>query len=304
MQGPIKEKDNCPDKRKSLCVKNDDEFIGDIKSLSSPIPELVFSEDNPLKIDKLRNFISRKMIPALRFINTLKNNEVKYFRPRHAKMLNDVSVNFSVLQEMETHKESKNNNTKEKGLHNKRANSIQRTLSELQDSFIHNIRGKSIGQNSDLKKELDITNRQIQNKQKQTEKASAKIEKDLILADFKSFGIFDPDSWVFMIWDCIIVTFIYLQIFGVSYITSYHDVRDYPTEYAQVPFVCDMLLQFNTGTYIRGRKCQRRINCIMVYLKKSFWIDLIAQIPIIYKIASVILVYKYDYKVYSGIFFQ
>ena len=67
------------------------------------------SDITPLaKIDKLRNFVRKKVIPALRFVNTLKNNEVKYFKPRHAKMLKDVSVNLQTLKELEKEKESKN----------------------------------------------------------------------------------------------------------------------------------------------------------------------------------------------------
>ena len=183
--------------------------------------------------------------------------------------------------------------------------SIQRSISAFNAKILDNVRGKSrLAQNSDLQKELDITKGHIQHRQKVLAKFSSKIAKDLKLAHYKSFGIFDPDSWVFMLWDCIVVISIYLQIFGVSYISSYLDVRDYPTEYAQIPFILDMLLQFNIGTYIRGRKCQRRISCIIVYLKKAFWIDLIALTPIIYKILSFILFLDFDYKVYTGkIFF-
>jgi hypothetical protein len=79
-----------------------------------------------------------------------------------------------------------------------------------------------------------------------------------------SKGIFDPDSWPFLVWDLIYVGCTYVQMIRASFIASFYDLEEFPTFLVQLRFVFDFIHQFNTGIYIRGWKCMRRVTCIQV----------------------------------------
>jgi hypothetical protein len=153
-----------------------------------------------------------------------------------------------------------------------------------------------------IRKRIDhITKINIQ--KNRAEFSKTKIEKELLLEQHVSEGIFDPDSWPFLVWDLAYVGCTYLQVIGASFIASFYDLQEFPTFLAQLPFVFDFILQFNTGTYIRGRKCMRWVSCIRVYIKNEFWWDVLVLIPMFYYIGSVIFFIPLDYGLYQVLIF-
>lgn len=97
-----------------------------------------------------------------------------------------------------------------------------------------------------------------------------------------SEGIFDPDSLPFLVWDLAYVKCTYVQMIRACFIASFYDLEEFPTFLAQLRFVFDFILQFNTVTYICGQKCMPRVTCIRFYIKNEFLWDILALITIFY----------------------
>ncbi len=96
------------------------------------------------------------------------------------------------------------------------------------------------------------------------------------------FTIF-PESSIKTAWDCIGFVFIVSQsilipfnlCFGVS---SEGGAVVFDT-IIDVFFICDILINFNTGFYRKGVVVMKRKDIMINYLKGWFWLDLVASFP-------------------------
>lgn len=92
-----------------------------------------------------------------------------------------------------------------------------------------------------------------------------------------------PDGFIRLIWDIITMIFILYEMimipFGISFDVSDSDVLNVFDYFINIFFIADVILNFNTGFYFRGHLVLDRTKIATNYIKKWFWLDLIATFP-------------------------
>ena len=97
------------------------------------------------------------------------------------------------------------------------------------------------------------------------------------------FDLFDPDSGYKSFWDIMGLFFIVYQAFIVPFRISFSaepsKVFGFFENIQDFYFIIDIFVNFNTGTYSRGKKLFRRKQAAINYIKSWFFIDLVASFP-------------------------
>ena len=95
---------------------------------------------------------------------------------------------------------------------------------------------------------------------------------------------FEPDGTFRLIWDIVTMIFILYEMilipFNLSFYVNSVDALTTISYVIDSFFIVDMLLSFNTGYYSKGNLVKDRGRIARHYLRRLFWLDLVATVPI------------------------